>query len=145
MKNQVLSQAGDLRTVALILDSGEEAFSSISAFAKSERLFGASLTAIGAFSEATVGWFDFTRKAYDRIEVTEQCEVLSLIGDIAEDDDGQASLHAHVVVGLKDGTTRGGHLLSAKVHPTLEVVLTETPRHLHRRKVADLGIALIQP
>jgi hypothetical protein len=40
-------------------------------------------------------------------------------------------------------TTRGGHLLEGKVRPTLEVVLTDTPAHLRRKKKADLGIALI--
>jgi predicted DNA-binding protein with PD1-like motif len=47
------------------------------------------------------------------------------------------------VLGLSDGTTRGGHLLEGKVRPTLEVVLTDTPAKLKRKKQADLGIALI--
>jgi hypothetical protein len=49
----------------------------------------------------------------------------------------------HVVLGLSDGTTRGGHLLDGIVRPTLEVVLTDTPTHLRRKKSADIGIALI--
>jgi predicted DNA-binding protein with PD1-like motif len=48
-------------------------------------------------------------------------------GRVAVGDDGRASLHLHVVLGLSDGTTRGGHLLNGKVQPTLEVVLTDTP------------------
>jgi predicted DNA-binding protein with PD1-like motif len=47
------------------------------------------------------------------------------------------------VLGLSDGTTRGGHLLAGTVRPTLEVVLTEVPSKLRRKKRADLGIALI--
>jgi hypothetical protein len=53
------------------------------------------------------------------------------------------SLHVHIVLGLADGSTRGGHLLSGTVRPTLEVVLTEVPATLRRKKRADLGIALI--
>jgi uncharacterized protein len=68
---------------------------------------------------------------------------LSAIGDIAVGDDGKASLHVHIVLGLSDGSTRGGHLLEGKVRPTLEVVVTETPSKLRRKKRADLGIALI--
>jgi uncharacterized protein len=49
----------------------------------------------------------------------------------------------HVVLGLSDGTTRGGHLMKGTVRPTLEVVLTDTPTHLRRKKNADIGIALI--
>ncbi len=50
---------------------------------------------------------------------------------------------AHVVLGLSDGSTRGGHLLEGTVRPTLEVVLTEAPSTLRRKKGADLGITLI--
>ena len=101
------------------------------------------LTAIGAFEKAIVGWFDFEMKTYKKIPVDEQCEVLSAIGDVAVGDDGKASLHVHVVLGLSDGTTRGGHLLEGKVRPTLEVVLIDSPTHLRRKKRADIGIALI--
>jgi uncharacterized protein len=47
------------------------------------------------------------------------------------------------VLGLADGATRGGHLLAGTVRPTLEVVLTEVPATLRRKKRPDLGIALI--
>jgi predicted DNA-binding protein with PD1-like motif len=69
---------------------------------------------------------------------------LSAIGDVAVADDGKASLHVHVVLGLSDGTTRGGHLLKGKVRPTLEVILTDTPVQLRRKKRPDIGIALIE-
>jgi hypothetical protein len=51
--------------------------------------------------------------------------------------------HRYIVLGLSDGSTRGGHLLNGIVRPTLEVVVTETPAHLRRKKKVDLGIALI--
>jgi uncharacterized protein len=138
----VWSNAGE-RTFVLILDAGEEAFSAITTFAGERRLSGASLTAIGAFERATVGWFDLKKKTYRPIEIDQQCEALSLVGDIATGDDGKPSLHLHAVVGLSDGTTRGGHLLKATVRPTLEVTIVETPAHLRRKKRPELGIALI--
>src|ERR1700761_256044 len=134
---------GSERVFVLILDQGEEAFKAITDFANRERIDGASVTAIGAFSEAKVGWFDLAAKTYKPIGVNEQCEVLSLIGDIARGDDGKASLHLHAVLGLQDGSLRGGHFLSGTVQPTLEVTITETVAHLRRKKNADIGIALI--
>jgi predicted DNA-binding protein with PD1-like motif len=74
--------------------------------------------------------------------VDEQCEVLSLIGDVAEGEDGPI-LHMHVVLGLSDGTTRGGHLLEGRVYPTLEVVVTEAPAELRKIMRPDVGIPLI--
>jgi uncharacterized protein len=47
------------------------------------------------------------------------------------------------VLGLQDGSVRGGHFLSGSVRPTLEVTIRETVAHLRRKKRPDLGIALI--
>ena len=65
--------------------------------------------------------------------------MLSLIGDVAQGDDGKASLHLHAVLGLQDGTLRGGHFLSGSVQPTLEVTITETVVHLRREKASRSG------
>ena len=143
MKSTKIAVDAGAESRVVILETGEEAFVALTKFANDAGITAASLTAIGAFEKATVGWFDFENKTYKKIEVAEQCEVLSAIGDIAVGDDGKASLHVHVVLGLPDGTTRGGHLLEGKVRPTLEVVLTDTPAQLRRKKRADLGIALI--
>ncbi|WP_291863430.1 PPC domain-containing DNA-binding protein [Bradyrhizobium sp.] len=143
MKSKIVSEQAGARTIIVVLETGEEAFAALNRFANEAGIRGASLTAIGAFENAVVGWFDIATKSYRKIKVDEQCEVLSAIGDIATGDDGMASLHVHVVLGLSDGTTRGGHLLEGKVLPTLEVVLEEAAAGLRRRKRPELGIALI--
>lgn len=143
MESQLVSGEAGGQVHVVILDSGEEAFAALTRFANEARITAASVTAIGAFERATVGWFDVVSKTYRKIEVNEQCEVLSAIGDVAVGDDGKASLHIHIVLGLSDGSTRGGHLLAGTVRPTLEIVLTEVPAKLRRKKRADLGIALI--
>ena len=143
MKSKLLSEGENARTFVVVLDAGDEAFKTISDFAAKEDIDAASVTAIGAFERAMVGWFDFATKSYRKIPIAEQCEVLSAIGDIAAGDDGRPSLHVHAVLGLADGSTRGGHLLDGLVHPTLEVMVTETPARLRRRKKPELGIALI--
>ncbi|MBP0582768.1 DNA-binding protein [Labrys sp. LIt4] len=143
MKSKKLSKSASETTFVLVLDDGEEAFATITEFVRRENIASASLTAIGAFSRATVGWFDFASHSYRKIAIDQQCEVLSILGDVAEGDDDKPSVHIHAVLGLSDGTTRGGHFLDGIVHPTLEVILVETPVDLRRRKRADLGIALI--
>jgi predicted DNA-binding protein with PD1-like motif len=145
MHATLLAENDGKRVFALVLDAGEEAFGCITRFAGDNGMSAASLTAIGAFERATIGFFDVASKAYEEIAVDAQSEVLSLIGDIAEGDDGQASVHAHVVLGLRDGSTKGGHLLKGLVRPTLEIIVTEMPGHLRRRKAPELGIALLKP
>jgi predicted DNA-binding protein with PD1-like motif len=126
----------------VVCDPGDEAVAALTQFARAEDLEAASIAAVGAFEHAVVGWFDRAAKDYRRIAVDEQCEVLSLLGDVAEGQDGPI-LHMHTVLGLSDGTTRGGHLLEGKVFPTLEVVVTETPAELRKIMRPDLGIAVI--
>ena len=141
MKAKVVEDA-DVVTYVVVCDPGDEAVAVLTQFARSERLEAAQIIAVGAFEHATVGWFDRAARDYRRIRVNEQCEVLSLLGDVAEGQDGPI-LHVHVVLGLSDGTTRGGHLLEGRVFPTLEVVVTETPAQLRKVMRPDIGIALI--
>ena len=139
-----LLDATSPRTWALIFDKGDEPVAGLTAFAKAQKLGAAHFTAIGAFSDATLGYFDRAKRDYKKIPLHEQVEVLSLLGDVALDK-GEPKVHAHVVVGRADGETRGGHLLEAHVWPTLEVVLVESPRHLRKRHDPETGLALIDP
>lgn len=141
MKYKVVEDA-DVVTYVVVCDPGDEAVAALTQFARAEDLEAASIAAVGAFEHAVVGWFDRAAKDYRRIAVDEQCEVLSLLGDVAEGQHGPI-LHMHTVLGLSDGTTRGGHLLEGKVFPTLEVVVTETPAELRKIMRPDLGIAVI--
>jgi uncharacterized protein len=141
MKSKVVEDA-EVVTYVVVCDPGDEAVSTLTQFARSQDLEAAQITALGAFEHATVGWFDRAAKDYRRIEIDEQCELLSLIGDVAVGQDGPV-LHVHAVLGLSDGTTRGGHLLEGRVFPTLEAVITETPARLRKVMRPDIGIALI--
>jgi predicted DNA-binding protein with PD1-like motif len=116
----------------------------LAAFAKDRSFTAGHFTAIGAFSDVTLGFFDWEKKSYENIPLNEQVEVLSLMGDIALQD-GAPAVHAHVVLGKPDGTAHGGHLIEAHVRPTLEVILVESPRFLQRRVDAETGLALIDP
>jgi uncharacterized protein len=141
MKTKVIDGA-DPATYVVVCDPGDEAFAELTEFVQTERLEAAQITAVGAFERATVGWFDREAKQYRHILVEEQCEVLSLLGDVAKGEEGPV-VHVHVVLGLSDGTTRGGHLIEGRVFPTLEVVLREIPTSMHKVMRPDIGIALI--
>lgn len=130
------------RTHVLVLAAEEEASQQLLSFAKQRQPGSASLTAIGAFERCTLGYFDWQQKKYLEIPVDQQVEVLSFIGNLTWNE-GEPKLHAHVVVGLRDGSTRGGHLLKGFVRPTLEVVLVESPQHLQRRYDSASHIPLI--
>jgi len=134
---------GPTRSIVAILDAGDDVLPELKALAERESLDAASFTAIGAVQEATLGWYDLDAQEYREHPVDTQAEVLSLLGDIALGPDGSPTVHAHAVLGLSDGTTRGGHLLQATVRPVLEVSLTENPGHLAKTFRPEFGLPLV--
>jgi hypothetical protein len=142
MKSKLVKD-GEQRTFVLVFDSDDEALGGLSRFADEHGLAAAQITGIGAFQSATLGYFDWQLKDYERIPVEQQVEVLSLLGDVALGPDGKPTVHVHSVLGRRDGSTIGGHLLEAWVRPTLEIVLTESPSHLRKQKDPVTGLALI--
>lgn len=144
MKVALLEERDGLRVFAVVLASGDEAIQCVTAFATEHRLKASQFTAIGAFERAVVAYFDWPSKQYQHVTIGEQVEVLSLNGDVTIEN-GEPKVHAHVVVGKRDATAHGGHLIEGHVRPTLELMVTELPRHLYRRHDPASGLALIDP
>ncbi|HEX4124077.1 MAG TPA: PPC domain-containing DNA-binding protein [Tepidisphaeraceae bacterium] len=142
MKSKLLSSIGGQRQWAVIFDPGDKVMETLKVFAAQQQLHAAHFTGIGAFQSVTVAWFDLASQKYLPIEIDEQVEVLSLIGDVA-DSDGKPAVHAHICVAKRDGTAHGGHLQSGKVRPTLELIVTESPAHLRKTFRKEFGLPLI--
>jgi uncharacterized protein len=132
------------QTFVLVFETGDELAAGLLEFAKAQKLSAASFKAVGALSSVRLGWFSWETKRYEpSVMLDEQIELLSLIGDVALRD-GEPAVHAHAVIGKKDGTAHGGHLLRAFIRPTCEVVLTESPAHLQKFIDPESGLALIK-
>lgn len=144
MKSQLIHQAQGQRTYVVVLDVGDEALACLQAFAESENLSAAQISAIGAFETAVVGFWNWESKDYERSAVQEQTEVLSLLGDVSVDQAGKPKVHLHAVLGRRNAATLGGHLLEGRVRPTLEVIVTESPAHLRRVHDPKVGLAVIK-
>ena len=144
MKIQLLKGGMENMEYAVIFAKGDEAFSGLQEFAEKYQIQSAHFTAIGALNGATLAWFDPQRKMYRKIPIDGQVEVVSMIGDIALYQ-GKPTVHTHMVVGLPDGTTKGGHVLDAHVSPTLEVVVTIDPIAMHKRLDPETDLTLIDP
>lgn len=143
MKSKAIASGTD-KTWLVIFETGDELMAGLLRFAKDNKLSGSHFTAIGALQSATTGYFDWEQRKYITTEINEQVEVLVLAGDIALEN-GEPKVHAHTVLGKRDGTAHGGHVLKAIVRPTLEVVLNETPQDFRRIHDPESGLALIRP
>src|SRR5437660_2177573 len=126
MKSKIIHESARQRTFALIFETRDEVIATLERFAAENQLTGSHFTAIGAFSEATLAYFDWQKKDYTNIPIREQVEVLVLAGDVAEED-GKRKVHAHVVLGTATGAARGGHLKMGKVRRTHEMSLSNVP------------------
>ena len=142
MKSKLLHEGGE-KTFVIVFDAGDEVVAGLLDFAKEHKLAAGRLTGLGACERVTLGFFELGRKDYQKIPINEQVEVMSLVGNVALEEGGEPKVHAHVVVGKRDGTAHGGHLLEAHVRPTLEVILVESPKPLRRKMNAEVGLALI--
>lgn len=143
MKARLINDSGE-RTFVLVFETADEVMAGLMSFAKEHRPRSAHFTAIGAFRDAVLAYFDWDKKKYQDIPVNEQVEAIMFAGDVSWKENGEPVVHAHAVVGRSDGSTRGGHVKSAHVRPTLELVLVEYPRHLERKPDPESGIALIR-
>jgi hypothetical protein len=132
------------KTFVVVFEADDELAEGLRNFASEEKIASASFKAIGALSSVKLGWLNWKTKQYEpSVFLDEQVELLSLIGDVALSD-GNPQVHAHAVVGRRDGTAHGGHLLEAHIRPTCELVLTENPVHLRKEFNPEAGIALIK-
>lgn len=144
MKVKLVKDTPEEKVYAVIFYKGDDAMSGLTDFAIEHHIDDAHFTAIGAVNGATLAWLDPAAKIYHRIPVTEQAEVLSLIGDMTSFN-GKPLVHMHAVLGRQDGTTIGGHVFELDVNPTLEVIVTVNATPLKRKPDDASGMKVIDP
>ena len=65
------------RTFAIIFDTDDEVMADLTGFIRERNITAGRFTAIGAFRDLTLGFFDWEEKQYQKIPIHEQVEVLS--------------------------------------------------------------------
>lgn len=126
----------------LVFEPGDEPVSLLTEFAKQKKVRGARVSGIGGLSEVTLAYFNLVSNEYEPIPIREQVEVMSLLGNIGRFK-GKPKVHVHAVIGKRDGSAHGGHLLEARVQPTLELFVVETPSELKRQTDPATGLPLL--
>lgn len=134
-----LVHEGPQRTFVVVLKPGEEAIEQLGDFAREHDIEAASFTAIGGFQGFRLGFFNLETRDFDPIPFHEhQVEILSLSGQINRLADGY-NVHGHTVLGQRDGSTLGGHLLKGVVQPILIATVEELAHHDPKHQVHHHG------
>lgn len=124
MKVTDLGKSG--RTFRLNFVKGDEIMSGMVDFAEKNHIKNAHFAGLGALSHGTFGWTDTERNnGQKKIEINEECEVVSFLGSISADAQGRVTVHGHGSVALIDGSVKGGHWFEAKVGIIAEIFVTE--------------------
>lgn len=124
------------------LDKSDEVIASLLKLCEKERISVAQIQGIGGCDTVTTGVFDLEKRVYNEETVSGMLEMISLDGNITENE-GKPYLHAHATFAYKeDGETKllSGHLLRAVIGLTGEIVLTPADGRISRRFVEEDGI-----
>ena len=130
-------------TIILRIARGEEIIETVKAVAEREHIRLASVSALGATDDFTVGVYDVDAKRYDSKTFAGPHEIVSLTGTITEKD-GAFYQHLHMSAGNRDCAAVGGHLNRAVVSVTCEMVIRVLPGAVDRRPDPETGVNLLR-
>lgn len=130
-------------TVVARIDRGEEILDKLRELAEKEQIKLASVQALGATNDFTVGVFNTETKQYAANHFTGSFEIVSLCGTV-NTMDGKFYAHLHMSAGNARGEVFGGNLNRAVVSATCEMILTKINGTVDRRFDADTGLNLFR-
>ncbi|ATH07367.1 hypothetical protein BIY24_05270 [Halobacteriovorax marinus] len=129
--------------VFVVIDKGEDLFSSLYKVQSELGFLGAQVSGIGALKDIEIGFFHCDEKNYDRTTIESEKELLALNGNFTFNE-GKPFYHLHTVLGNEDYTTSGGHLFSATVAVTCEVYLQVHNIRIERKPNTEIGLNLCE-
>ena len=129
------------KTIVARIDRGEEVLAQLKAIALQEDVKLASVRALGATDDFTVGVFKVEEKKYYANHFTGDFEIVSLTGTISTMN-GEYYAHLHMSAGDEQGRVFGGHLNEARISATCEMVIEIIDGQVDRIRDESVGLNL---
>ena len=126
-------------TVIARLDKGEEIHEQLRLIALKEDIKLASVSALGAVDDVTVGVFVTQEKRYHANRFTGDMEIVSLTGTVSTMN-GEYYAHLHMSAGNDKGQVFGGHLNRAVISATCEMVIRIIDGSVDRKFNEEIGL-----
>ena len=124
-KMQVHETTAAVHVFQANFSAGDEIVSGLTDLMLKHNIKSGYVTGLGGLSGALLAFGDPKVNAFKKIPITDKCELVSLVGDIAERD-GKPYVHLHAVVAFADGSTKAGHVMEAHVAPIAEISVVAT-------------------
>lgn len=122
-------------------ERGEEVHAALKEIALKENIKLASITAIGATDDFTIGVYKVDDKSYSEKNFKGIFEILAINGTITTKD-GEYYPHLHITVADDKGNAFGGHLIGANISVTCEMVIDIIDGRVERKMSDEIGINL---
>ncbi len=126
-------------TIVARIDKGEEILQQLEVIAKKEEIKLASVSALGATNDITVGVFHTQEKKYYANHFTGDMEIVSLAGTVSTMN-GDYYAHLHMSAGDTAGHVVGGHLNQAIISATCEMVIQIIDGQVDREFNREVGL-----
>ena len=130
-------------TIIARIDKGEEILAAVKKLADAEKITLASVRALGAVGDFTVGVFKTAEKNYQANHFQGDFEIVSLTGTI-NTMNGEFYQHLHLSAGDEQGHVFGGHLNEAFVSATCEMVIQVINGRVERYFDETIGLNLFE-
>lgn len=130
-------------TIVVRIDRGEEILTALQEIAEAEDIRLASISALGATNDFTVGVYNVDEKQYHANDFKGNFEIVSLTGTVSTMD-GRFYAHLHMSAGDEKGQVFGGHLNRAVVSAVCEMVITVIDGTVDRSFSPEIGLNLFR-
>ncbi|MGN0964813.1 MAG: PPC domain-containing DNA-binding protein [Dysosmobacter sp.] len=129
--------------IVVRMDRGEDIVEQVKVLAEREQIRLASVQALGAVNDFTVGVFNTETKVYGSNRFQGPYEIVSLTGTI-DTMDGKFYTHLHMSAGNAQGQVFGGHLNRAVISATCEMIVTVIDGQVDRQFSEEIGLNLLK-
>lgn len=121
------------------LDKGDDLVEKLNEFACAEKVTSGQISGIGALEDVELGFYDLSKKEYQKKTFEGDFELLSLEGNLTHLE-GKPFFHMHVALSDQDFRAFGGHLYHAKVAVTCELNFRAFDELVERRLDPEIGL-----
>ena len=132
----------DGNTIVVVLEQGEDIIEAVTDLAREQNGKFGTVSGIGACDDVELNFYNLETKTYEKKEIKEPLELISLLGNISHIDE-KPFAHLHATFGTNQYETLSGHLTKAVVSATAEIVITMTNLDINRKHNADIGLNLL--
>ena len=127
--------------VLIVLQKGEELFESLYKIIKELDIKFGWINGIGAASNIVLGAYPSTTKKYIKKDFQGEFELASIMGNITTKQNNPF-IHIHATISDEECNAFAGHLFTATVSVTCEIILNISNKSIIRKECREVGLYL---